>query len=116
MDKLLSLGIDLQSILFYLVNFGILFAFIAKYAYPQINGFLEKRQKSIQGNLDEANELKEADWLLAIISLLQPSSYTTEIIQALFIRLKNSQPNVIDQLLLLNSTPVDLTYELKQLM
>ena len=67
-------------------------------------------------NLNEANELKEADWLLAIISLLQPSSYTTEIIQALFIRLKNSQPNVIDQLLLLNSTPVDLTYELKQLM
>jgi len=52
-------------------------------------------------NLNEANELKEA---------------TTEIIQALFIRLKNSQPNVIDQLLLLNSTPVDLTYELKQLM
>ncbi len=67
-------------------------------------------------NLNEANELKEADWLLAIISLLQPSSYTTEIIQTLFNRLKNSQPNVIDQLLLLNSTPVDLTYELKQLM
>ncbi|WP_426359552.1 DNA mismatch repair endonuclease MutL [Pseudocolwellia sp. HL-MZ19] len=65
---------------------------------------------------NEANELTEADWLLAVISLLQPSSYTTEITHTLFNRLKNSQSNVIDQLLLLNSTPVDLTSELEQLM
>lgn len=59
MEKLLTLGIDWQSIVIYLVNFGILYFIVAKYLVPRVVGFLDKREKTIKDNIDEANKLKE---------------------------------------------------------
>lgn len=58
MDKLLSLGIKWESIVLYLVNFGILFIVIAKYLVPKLVGFLDERTKIIKNSIEEANQLK----------------------------------------------------------
>lgn len=60
METLLNLGIDWQSILFYLINFGILYVIVAYFAFPKVNGYLENRQQIIKNSLDEANQLKES--------------------------------------------------------
>ncbi len=58
MDALLKLGIDWQSIIFYVVNFGILFAIIGKFLVPPIIKMLDKRSETIAHNIHEANKLK----------------------------------------------------------
>lgn len=58
MDALLKLGIDWQSIIFYIVNFGILFFLIGKFFVPPILGILDKRREAIQTSLSEAEKLQ----------------------------------------------------------
>lgn len=67
-------------------------------------------------NTHEDNKLAEIDWLLSLTSLLPPEIYTNEIVNNLFHRVNNLPLDIIDQSLLLNSTPVDLTSELEKLM
>ena len=64
----------------------------------------------------EENEIKSDDWVLGFISLLLQETYTVDSAHILFSRLKKLQSDVIDELLLLNSRPVDLTSEISQLM
>lgn len=59
MEKLLTLGIDWQSIIVYVVNFGILFYFVGKFLVPKLLHFLDERQKTIEDSIKEANLLKE---------------------------------------------------------
>lgn len=54
MDVLTSLGIDGRSILISAVGFLILMTVLVKFAFGPLFGMLEKRQSSIQGNIDEA--------------------------------------------------------------
>jgi DNA mismatch repair protein MutL len=61
------------------------------------------------------NKPKEIDWLLSLISLLQPEVYTNEAVNTLLNKIKNVELDTIDQYLLLNSTSVDLTSEIEQL-
>ncbi|MGL5830683.1 MAG: hypothetical protein ACRCZE_00880 [Candidatus Altimarinota bacterium] len=58
MDTLLKLGIDWQSIIFYLVNFGLLFLLIGKYAVPALLKALDQRRSTIENSIKEANLLK----------------------------------------------------------
>jgi F-type H+-transporting ATPase subunit b len=58
MENLLKLGLDWQSIVFYIVNFGVLFLVIAKYLMPVIFKFLDERRDKIQGSINEANRLQ----------------------------------------------------------
>ena len=53
-----ALGIDLQSIIYYLVNYGIILSILGFYVYPKIHGALEKRQKEIVWSVDDASKLK----------------------------------------------------------
>jgi len=56
------------------------------------------------------------DGLMAFTSLLIEETYSEAIVEILQTRLKKLQPNTIDEILLLNSCPVDLTSEIHQLM
>jgi F-type H+-transporting ATPase subunit b len=58
MDTLLKLGIDWQSILFYFVNFGVLFFLIGKFAVPALLKVLDQRRETIENSIREANLLK----------------------------------------------------------
>lgn len=65
---------------------------------------------------NEENKTESADWFLGLISLLLQETYTMDSAHILFSRMKNLRSNIIDELLLLNSRPVDLTSEINQLM
>lgn len=67
-------------------------------------------------NKSEHNELEDKDWLLALISLLLQETYTIESTHILLGKIQNLQSDIKEKLLLLNSTPVDLTSELNKLM
>ena len=54
----MKLGIDWQSIIFYVVNFGILYAVLAKYLVPPVLNMLDKRKEMVEGSINEANKLK----------------------------------------------------------
>lgn len=58
MEALQKLGIDFLSILIHLVNFGILIGVLTKFLYRPTKDFLEKRQKTIEDNLHEAERIK----------------------------------------------------------
>jgi F0F1-type ATP synthase membrane subunit b/b' len=58
MDGLGQLGIDIWSILYYLVNYGIILAVLGYYVYPRVYAILEKRESEISRSLDHAQELK----------------------------------------------------------
>lgn len=53
-----SLGIDLTSLLIYLVNFGILYLIISKLLSKPILDLILKRTETIKNNLTEAERLK----------------------------------------------------------
>lgn len=53
-----SLGIDLTSLLIYLVNFGILYLIISKLLSKPILDLILKRTETIKNNLSEAERLK----------------------------------------------------------
>lgn len=67
-------------------------------------------------NKNEQKPIEDKDWLLALISLLLQDTYTIDSANILFSQIQNLQSDVKEKLLLLNSTPVDLTSELNQLM
>lgn len=58
MEVLAKLGIDLSSVLIYLVNFGILLAVVAYFITGPILGVIKKRQKMIAENVAEADRIK----------------------------------------------------------
>jgi len=59
MDAFAKLGIDWQSILIYLVNFGIIVFVVKKYLSGPIINLLEDRTNKIDRNLKEAARLKK---------------------------------------------------------
>lgn len=59
MNPLANLGIDLPSLIIYVVNFGIIYFFIAKFLSGPIISMLEKRATKIKNNLDDIKVLKE---------------------------------------------------------
>jgi F0F1-type ATP synthase membrane subunit b/b' len=59
MDVLAKLGIDINSVIIYLVNFGILLAAVAYFVTGPVLKLIEKRQKTIKDNIEEAERLKE---------------------------------------------------------
>lgn len=58
MEVLGKLGIDLNSVVLYLINFGILFAVIAYYVTGPVLRMLDERKKMIKNNLEEAEKIK----------------------------------------------------------
>lgn len=58
MEGLTKLGINLQSIILYLVNFGILLAVLTKLLYRPIIGYLDRRREEIKNSITEAERLK----------------------------------------------------------
>lgn len=58
MEGLSNLGIDLKSILFYIINIGFLIVVLWYLLYDPILNVLSKRQKTISDTIDEANKLK----------------------------------------------------------
>jgi F-type H+-transporting ATPase subunit b len=58
MDNISKLGIDLPSIVFYLVNFGIIFFIIKKYISEPVTNLLDTRSKEITDNLESSEKLR----------------------------------------------------------
>jgi F-type H+-transporting ATPase subunit b len=58
MEGLSNLGIDLKSILFYIINIGFLIVVLWYFLYDPILKVLSNRQKTISDTIDEANKLK----------------------------------------------------------
>jgi len=58
METLLKLGIDWQSMILYLINFGILFFLVSKYVVPKVLKYLDERNETIKNSIEEANRLK----------------------------------------------------------
>lgn len=58
MDALAKVGIDLWSVLLYLVNTGLLVGILTYLLYKPVIKFLDTRRESIKSSLDEAEELK----------------------------------------------------------
>jgi len=56
---LAALGINWTGLIFQLINFGILFWVLKRYAYPPILGLLERRRAQIAAGLKDAAEAKE---------------------------------------------------------
>lgn len=59
MDGFAKLGIDIKSVVMYVVNFGILVFLLAKFLYRPTLKILDDRRNTISGNLKQAEELKE---------------------------------------------------------
>ena len=59
MDNLAKLGIDLWSILLYMVNYGILLAVLGFFLYPKIRKAIQQRKESIRNNINEAENLRK---------------------------------------------------------
>lgn len=59
MDALAQLGIDLWSVLLYLVNFGIILWILARFVYKPLMKFVDTRREMIAKNVSEAEELRE---------------------------------------------------------
>ena len=59
MDKLLSLGIDPWSMLFYLINTGILLTVLTYLLYKPVLKFLDDRKQQIIDSIDESKRLQE---------------------------------------------------------
>lgn len=78
------------------------------------SSFLLILEKAFEHNTK--GTLTEDNWLLSIILLLKKETYTAECANNLFLRLRSLDSDVIDQTLLLNSTMIDLTSEISQLM
>ena len=58
MEALSKLGIDFNSVILYLFNFGILFAVIAYFVTGPILKMLDDRKKTIKDNLEQAERIK----------------------------------------------------------
>ena len=58
MEGLANLGINIQSLIIYIVNFGILVLVLNRYLFKPLAGFLDKRQNNIKHSLEEANTIQ----------------------------------------------------------
>lgn len=58
MEALQKLGIDGASILFYLVNYGLLFFILNKYVIRPLTKSMDERSSHIRNNLQEAEQLR----------------------------------------------------------
>lgn len=58
MEALQKLGIDGASILFYLVNYGLLFFILNKYVIRPLTKKMDERSSQIRNNLQEAEQLR----------------------------------------------------------
>lgn len=58
MEGLTNLGIDLKSILMYIVNTGILIGVLTYFLYKPVMKLMEERQKRISDNINEADRIK----------------------------------------------------------
>lgn len=65
MEGLAKIGIDLPSVLFYLLNFGVIVVILAKFVYAPAMKFLDERREAIRNNLEESTRLRE-DFALEI--------------------------------------------------
>jgi len=59
MEVLAQLGIDLNSVLVYVVNVGILLAATAYFVTGPLLRMIDKRRETIENNLNEAERIKE---------------------------------------------------------
>jgi F-type H+-transporting ATPase subunit b len=55
-----ALGVDLMSLIVYLINFGILLLVLYFVAYKRLLGMLDQRSKKIKDSLEEAERAREA--------------------------------------------------------
>ena len=53
-----ALGVDLNSLIVYLINFGVLLAILYFFAYKKILGVLDQRAGRIKESLDEAERVR----------------------------------------------------------
>lgn len=58
MDIFINLGIDWQSVIVYVVNFGILVAILAYFFTGPLLKMIDERKETIQNNLEEAERIK----------------------------------------------------------
>lgn len=58
MDALQNLGIDVWSLVLYLVNFGLLAAVLTYFLYKPLLRTLDTRRETVKKNLEEAEELR----------------------------------------------------------
>jgi len=54
-----ALGIDIGSLIVYLVNFGVLLAVLYFFAYKRVLGMLDQRSSRIKESLEEADRVRE---------------------------------------------------------
>ena len=54
-----ALGIDIGSLIVYLVNFGVLLAVLYFFAYKRVLGMLDQRSSRIKESLEEAGRVRE---------------------------------------------------------
>ncbi|MCU0660009.1 MAG: ATP synthase F0 subunit B [Candidatus Pacebacteria bacterium] len=59
MDGLLKLGIDWKSVIFYVVNFGIIITILTKLVYKPLFKFLDARKALIRNSLESAEQQKK---------------------------------------------------------
>lgn len=57
---LAALGLNWTGLIFQLINFGILYWVLAKYAFPALTNLLENRRKQIEIGIKEAEEARKA--------------------------------------------------------
>lgn len=65
MEGLTRLGIDLTSLIFYIINFGVIVLVLAKFVYKPVIKILDERRKTIEDNLNESEILRkrfEQEW------------------------------------------------------
>lgn len=58
MQGLSKIGIDLGSLLFYILNFGVIVLVLAKFVYKPALKFLDERREAIKNNLAESEYLR----------------------------------------------------------
>lgn len=59
MEGLANLGISLESVVIYILNYGLLLAVLTYLLYDPIVKFTDKRRETIKGQLEEASLIKE---------------------------------------------------------
>ena len=59
MEALSQLGIDLWSVLLYLVNFGLILWVLTRYVYKPLMKYVDERRETIKNNVNEAEELRQ---------------------------------------------------------
>lgn len=59
MDSLLKLGINLQGVFLYVINFGVLLALMYRFVYKPLLKAVDERRSQIAENLQQAERMRE---------------------------------------------------------